>query len=456
MTVVVFCGPSIGSELVLQEVEAAVLPPAQRGDILRAALERPDAIALIDGYFDRTPSVWHKEILWAMSQGVRVFGASSMGALRAAELAPFGMVGVGKIFEAFANGTLEDDDEVAVAHGDAESGYRSGSEAMVNIRATLCAAEEHGVITPLVRGVLEARAKALPYHQRFLRTVLAAFETALGASGEIAALRSWLASNFVDQKRIDALAMLKQVATHMREGWPVQQVDYQLAYTDGWRTLLGRVSATQFGVNRPLEPQIEDELRVKGLLGPTLVAATMRHLAAKRLQQSGVELNPRAVDAAIQDFRLERGLTSSAAFESWLADAKLDDVEAEGFFRREAVIRATRLELRHSLGAAAEDELRASGLLTRIRRAAAHKAAILESHGIACPSLKDAGVTESELWAWHFRTRLGTEIPDSLTSYAASQASTLDDLRQSVLRDYLFQRLDAKAAEGRSDVWPRS
>ena len=62
---------------------------------VEVALERPVAIGLIDGYFERVPSVSHKEILWAMSQGIVVIGAASMGALRAAELAPFGMLGVG-------------------------------------------------------------------------------------------------------------------------------------------------------------------------------------------------------------------------------------------------------------------------------------------------------------------------------------------------------------------------
>ena len=69
------------------------------------------------------PTVWHKEILWAMAQGIHVFGAASIGALRAAELDAFGMRGIGRIYEAFRDGVLEDDDEVAVLHGPEELGY---------------------------------------------------------------------------------------------------------------------------------------------------------------------------------------------------------------------------------------------------------------------------------------------------------------------------------------------
>src|SRR6185503_19851746 len=92
------------------------------------------------------PAVWHKEILWAMSEGIHVFVSGSMGALRAAELASFGMIGVGAVFEAYRDGVLEDDDEVAVVHAAAEHDYRAGSEALVNIRATLARARTEGVL----------------------------------------------------------------------------------------------------------------------------------------------------------------------------------------------------------------------------------------------------------------------------------------------------------------------
>jgi len=86
-----------------------------------------------------------------MSQGIHVFGSASMGALRAAELAAFGMEGVGSIYEAYREGQLEDDDEVAVAHMPAAYGYKCTSTAMVDIRATLVAAQAEGVISATAR-----------------------------------------------------------------------------------------------------------------------------------------------------------------------------------------------------------------------------------------------------------------------------------------------------------------
>ncbi len=135
---VVFTGPTISASEVRELwPEVDVQPPAARGDVLRAVRRDVTTIVLIDGYFEHRLSVWHKEILWALTRGVRVYGAASMGALRAAECAAFGMIPVGKIARQFLDGTLERDDEVAVAHASAEHGYRTASEAAVNIRETL-------------------------------------------------------------------------------------------------------------------------------------------------------------------------------------------------------------------------------------------------------------------------------------------------------------------------------
>src|ERR1700689_4413631 len=161
MTTFIFVGPTLPAEEIARTRGFVCLPPVAQGDLYRAARGRPRAIGIIDGYFSGAPSVWHKEILWAISHGVPVFGSASMGALRAAELHAFGMRGVGRIFEAFRDGELEDDDEVAVVHGPAELGHVQASEAMVNIRATLARAETVGILSKSSRSALEAFGKSM-------------------------------------------------------------------------------------------------------------------------------------------------------------------------------------------------------------------------------------------------------------------------------------------------------
>lgn len=89
------------------------LPPAKQGDLLEAAMKyRPRQIVLIDGCFHQVLSTWVKEIVWALTEGIVVIGASSMGALRAADCDRHGMIGVGEIYRRYATGETEDDSEV--------------------------------------------------------------------------------------------------------------------------------------------------------------------------------------------------------------------------------------------------------------------------------------------------------------------------------------------------------
>ena len=126
MSLVVFLGPTmpVGDARVILP-DATYLPPAAQSDILSAVDQLdPQAILLIDGVFTQDLSVWHKEILYALEKGVAVYGSSSMGALRVAETAVYGAVGIGEIFDAYMTGALTDDDEVAVAHATDEHGHR--------------------------------------------------------------------------------------------------------------------------------------------------------------------------------------------------------------------------------------------------------------------------------------------------------------------------------------------
>lgn len=243
----VFAGPTLPVEQGRVELDAVFLPPAAQGDVYQAALGHPEAIGLIDGYFERVPSVWHKEILWAMAEGIHVFGSASMGALRAAELAPFGMRGVGAVFDAFLRGELEDDDEVAVVHASEEEHFRPLSEAMVNIRATLASAEQAGVIGSATRVSLERIAKGLYYPERAYPAILAlAREDVPGT--ELERFRAWLPRGRVNQKREDALAMLRTMREELASHTEPKKVAYAFSRTDAWEEACHRVTM------RPHEP----------------------------------------------------------------------------------------------------------------------------------------------------------------------------------------------------------
>jgi hypothetical protein len=211
MSVIIFAGPSLPPASRSPVPGAVWRGPAQMGDVRRAAEERPDAIGLIDGYFEVVPSVWHEEILFAIDEGIRVYGAASIGALRAAELDVYGMIGVGRIYEAFRDGELEDDDEVALLHGPEEVGYLPLTEAMVNIRATMDEAVRAGVLTAEVAEKVVSVGKALFYKQRTYPAILQ-FMSALGPSPSLHSLSDWVHLGRLDRKHSDAMQMVRAIA----------------------------------------------------------------------------------------------------------------------------------------------------------------------------------------------------------------------------------------------------
>src|SRR5512136_924434 len=144
--IIVFLGPSLDLPAAEKILPAEYHPPAKRGDLLRAVQDGAGIIGLIDGVFHQESAVAHREILTAIKKGVRVVGASSMGALRAAEMDTLGMTGIGEVYRMYKSGELVSDDEVALVFDPETELSLSGP--LVNIRFTLRKAEREGIITP--------------------------------------------------------------------------------------------------------------------------------------------------------------------------------------------------------------------------------------------------------------------------------------------------------------------
>ncbi len=194
-----------------------MLPPARQGDVWRALTLRPKAIALIDGVFESSPSVWHHELLAALDAGVAVFGAASMGALRAAELEAHGMVGVGQIFRWYRDGTLEDDAEVALLHAGAEHGHRPLTLPLVNVRHGATLAQGAGVLSAREAKTLVEVASSIHYQERTWPRVIAT--TGWGS----ACRKRWEAfakQGLEDLKAKDARECLQLAAQFVASGSP--------------------------------------------------------------------------------------------------------------------------------------------------------------------------------------------------------------------------------------------
>ena len=120
----------------------------------------------------------------------------------------FGMIGVGEIANEYSRGSIIGDDEVALLHAPAEFGYRTFSEPLVNIRATVKAARLAGVISLTSAESLLTAARSVFYAERTWPRVLSSANL---AADELDAFDNWLPAGRVDQKRCDAIAMLERM-----------------------------------------------------------------------------------------------------------------------------------------------------------------------------------------------------------------------------------------------------
>jgi hypothetical protein len=205
LTIIAFAGPSLKVADRAAHPDIEWRPPAEAGDLLRLRVEKHDVICLIDGYFDHRPSVRHKELMLLLSHGINILGASSIGALRAAEMDSFGLIGVGAIYRAYASHRLWADDEVALVHAPERWEWRPLSLPLVDCRANIHQGLRSGFLA-----VKEARealcaARAIHYTERDWQKLLAMTGIAKLRQQEIL---EWVESIGLSQKRLDALTCL--------------------------------------------------------------------------------------------------------------------------------------------------------------------------------------------------------------------------------------------------------
>jgi hypothetical protein len=442
---VVFVGPSLTLSDARAELDAIYLGPAGQGDVYRAAREGPRAIALIDGFFERVPAVWHKEILWALAHGVAVFGGASMGALRAAELAGFGMQGVGEIYEAFRSGALEDDDEVAVAHGDRAASYRPTSEAMVNVRATLRHAEASLVIDAPARAELETIAKRIFYPDRSYPLLLArAREAGLRAS-VLDALARFVSAERVDQKRADARAVLGAVRAFLASSAPAKPVSFVFAHTEAWDRVVSAAEGEP-PVGAAFEGELAEllpaEARAAGSAGRVaLERALNRTLGSALARRSSSAPGAEALDALDGRVRAAIQAEGGVDFEVWLERNHLSPAGYRRYLQRQAELEWMQARFGSERTQTLADELRANGEYERFAARARDKQTRLSDRGLEEPSLADAGLEREELWRWYCEERLGRAVPRDRREFLLELGLSSAAFEREALRELVYSRL---------------
>jgi hypothetical protein len=413
----VFLGPTLAEKDARAELDAVYLPPAAAGDIYRLWQRHPRAIGIVDGYFAGVPAVWHKEIMWVMAQGVHMFGAAGLGALRAAELGSFGMHGTGWIYEAFRDGVLDRDDEVAVRHATAGDGYRPLSEAMVNIRRTLQAAEYQEVISAATSGTLAATAAGLFYRDRTWAELLGAAGTARADPAELDALRQWLPAGRVDQQVADATAMLREMRAFLAGDPAPQQVSWSMSDTAMWAVARHRADAVTRDAEAgslPLAERLLDEIRLRGpdAFDAACCRSLLRVFAAGFARREGMTIGRDRLDDAMAEFRMSRNLEHDAELTRFLTGSELSAEDFERLITTNEMVRWACGQAESGAAGGFLDDLRLSGEYPGLASRA--RAKMDSGARPAAPAGEQAAI------AWYFAERRGTAIPDDLPGFARS------------------------------------
>ncbi len=445
--ITVFTGPTISAEEVQSVLSCRCLPPAAQGDIYKAALDKPRVIGIVDGYFQGRLSIWHKEILWAMSQGIHVFGCSSMGALRAAELHTYGMRGVGKIFESYRDGVIEDDDEVALLHGPEETGFAQVSEPMVNVRATLTAAADSGVIDAAFSALLLWLAKATFYQNLSWKGLLSSAEIRRYDSEQVQRLKDWLPEGRVDAKRRDALQMLRSIGDFIAQNPAPQTVDYHFEWTHLWDEVVAK------GVQNEAEIKLACGTDARDLLDEIRLDpdryqrvrhdALLQALVAENAAGSAVDR--KAVRDAVARFRLSHGLLSVKALDAWLDERGMSqrDLEQslENDLRRDLLLSEANGALSGQMLTLLKTAPEFPELMAKVRRKKALQKR-QNGEGVA------AGIPRLKLLEWFFGAKLRRPIPDDLDGFVAD----LDLPGTSRFYEILARDYDALAANDAASI----
>lgn len=323
---VVFLGPSLRADEARAVAQCRVLPPARQGDVWKALSYRPRIIVLIDGVFELQPAVWHRELLAAIDAGVTVFGASSMGALRAAELDTYGMVGIGTIYDGYARGRLVDDSEVALLHAGEEDRFRPLTVPLVQVRHTAELSRRARVLDRRQAERLIRSGEEIFYQERYWPEIL----QKVGRGFPAERFRNWLGQGVEDVKAADARACLR-AAEAFRGGAKVapprppspaaSSLTRRSRLHQGW---------TRLGAREVPNATILESLRRRADADTLIADGTRRKLIAGWARASGLEVSLELLQRARAQWRSRSGPAEATAID----EDELDRILAEEILER--------------------------------------------------------------------------------------------------------------------------
>lgn len=207
----IYTGLSLTARAVSRVLPSAIVaPPIKRGQLhhdLRAGFH---VVGIIDGEFQQSLAVSPSEILDLLRCGVAVYGSSSMGAMRAAELTHCGMRGIGKIFDHIVATPYFKDDHLGQLFFEG----RGATMPLIDFEFALSALTNDGAITKPQRQRLTSMYRRTHFALRSVAHLQATYRGA-----DAATVRQVLASlsrRTTSQKQQDARLLVATIARDLR------------------------------------------------------------------------------------------------------------------------------------------------------------------------------------------------------------------------------------------------
>lgn len=228
MKPVVYVGLSITEEEAKKVLDADYRPPVRRGDLLNLP-KGTKVVGIIDGVILSDAAVGHREILEIMKAGITVIGGGSMGALRGSELKDYGMIGMGRVYEEYAGGRVDGDDEVLLAFDPFT--HNPMSVPLINLRLNLRKAVGKGALDAGKADDILCELKALFYPMRNYEIMLDIARRKLSGE-EFSRFEKFGKTEFEDFKKNDAILVLRAVkerSKNLKKFTPVKKNEKSLA-----------------------------------------------------------------------------------------------------------------------------------------------------------------------------------------------------------------------------------
>lgn len=341
MIATVFLGPTMSRGEARAILPNAIYrPPAAQGDLLSAVgQDGVDIIGLIDGTFHQTLSVWHSEVCYLLSRGITVFGASSMGALRAAETEPFGAVGVGTIFRWYRDGIIARDDEVALVHGTEEFEFKPLSLTLVNIRASLYQAVSRGLLASSYANQVIEVARSLYYPDRQVSTILRRCQDLRLPADALLTVEQALTVDHVDLKQADAREMLTLMREVLDGSAPrPPRVEFEFSRSSVFETLYNLDRHVQVGDTQVSLQSIQEHAALHCQdFEQVKRAAIDRSIVSYFASLLGLHVTPEELATLHSEFVEQRGLSSPEALRDWLRANAMSETDLSEYLSQEVL-----------------------------------------------------------------------------------------------------------------------